>query len=30
VINRRQGLELLQVYCRDSELFVGNAAAGLL
>jgi hypothetical protein len=27
---RQQGLELLQVYCRDSELFVGNAVAGLL
>jgi hypothetical protein len=25
-----KGLEMLRVYCRDAELFVGNAAAGLL
>jgi hypothetical protein len=25
-----QGLEMLRVYCRDAELFVGNAAGGLL
>jgi hypothetical protein len=23
-------IEMLRVYCRDAELFVGNAAAGLL
>ena len=23
-------LEMLRVYCRDAELFVGDAAAGLL
>jgi hypothetical protein len=25
-----KSLEMLRVYCRDAELFVGNAAAGLL
>jgi hypothetical protein len=25
-----QSLEMLRVYCRDAELFAGNAAAGLL
>lgn len=27
---RHKSVEMLRVYCRDAELFVGNAAAGLL
>jgi site-specific recombinase XerD len=27
---RHKSIEMLRVYCRDAELFVGNAAAGLL
>jgi integrase len=27
---RHRSVEMLRVYCRDAELFVGNAAAGLL
>jgi hypothetical protein len=27
---RHKSIEMLRTYCRDAELFVGNAAAGLL
>jgi integrase len=27
---RHKSIEMLRIYCRDAELFVGNAAAGLL
>jgi hypothetical protein len=27
---RHKSVEMLRVYCRDAELFAGNAAAGLL
>lgn len=27
---RHKSIEMLRVYCRDAELFVGNAAAGML
>jgi hypothetical protein len=27
---RHKSIEMLRVYCRDAELFVGNAATGLL
>jgi len=29
-IARHKSIEMLRVYCRDAELFVGNAATGLL
>jgi hypothetical protein len=29
-VTGHKSLEMLRVYCRDAELFVGNAAAGLL
>ena len=27
---RHKSIEMLRVYCRDAELFVGNAATGLV
>ena len=27
---RHKSVEMLRVYCRDADLFAGNAAAGLL
>jgi hypothetical protein len=27
---RHKSIDMLRVYCRDAELFVGKAAAGLL
>jgi hypothetical protein len=27
---RHKSIEMLRTYCRDAELFIGNAAAGLL